>query len=603
MKLSDYVIRFLSAEGIRDVFMVSGGGIIHLVDSLGRAAGMRYYCNHNEQATGYCAEGYARLRNSLAACLVTTGPGSTNAVSGVAGAWVDSVPLLVISGQVKRELIADYRHLRQLGEQEINIVDIVKPITKYAVTVHDPTSIRCILEEAVYLALHGRRGPVWVNIPLDVQGAEVEPDRLDGFVPAQPLVDQGLLTKQVGQVLQRFKQAQHPVLLCGQGIRLAGARDLLTQMLERIPAPVLLSFNGMDLLAEDHTLLVGKPGIIGQRRANFALQNADFLLSLGSRLNIKITGYDYKNFAPCAWKAFVDIDRHEMSKPTLNPDLAIAADCTEFLKETLRQLGDESITIPQEWQAACVDWKKRYPSITPDFLQDTQHVNTYVFYDKLADALSADDAVVSGNGLAALNLYQAFKVKPGQRVFTNNGYGAMGWGLPAAIGVCIARGKERTVCVTGDGSLQMNIQELGLVGHQRLPLKIFVFNNRGYTSIRLTQDNFFNGRHIAADATSGVTNPDFGKVAAAYGLDYKEIENHSQLDQLLPEVLAGDGPVLCELNIAPHQGITPKTTSFRREDGSFESRPLEDMFPFLPREELEENMRFSKTQNKKAGGQ
>ncbi|MEW6087952.1 MAG: thiamine pyrophosphate-binding protein [bacterium] len=595
VKLSDYVIDFLVRKKISDIFMISGGGIIHLVESAGNNKAINYFCNYNEQATTYCAEGYARLKNNVSVSLVTTGPGSTNAISGVASAWVDSVPVVVISGQVKRELIADYTKLRQIGEQEINIIDIVRPITKYAVTVDSAKMIKYELEKAFYTAVNNRPGPVWINIPLDVQGSFINEKDLVSFKTEarDPARKKRYLKSKVKKAVDILKKSKRPVMICGYGIRLAGAEKLLSETLKSIHIPVLLSFNGMDLLPENHFLFTGKPGIIGQRRANFALQNSDCVLSVGSRLNIKIVGYDYKNVALKAKKIIVDIDKEELKKPTISADLPIEADAKDFLEELLKQVKKEKLDVPENWIEACKKWKKRYPGITPEFLKDRKHVNTYVFYDRLSKLSSRQDVILSGNALSALCLYQAFKVKEKQRVFTNNGYGAMGWDLPASIGACIANNKKRTICVTGDGSINMNIQELMMVRHYNLPVKIFIFNNSGYTSIRLTQDTFFKGHYVGSDANSGVSNPNFQKIAHAYNLPYEKISNNNELDEKIKKVLSSDGPVFCELNVSPAQGVVPKTTSYKKEDGSFESRPLEDMFPFLSREELRENMRIS----------
>lgn len=592
VKLSDYVIKFLVRKGIADIFMIAGGGIIHLIDSVGKNKDIRYFCNYHEQAAAYCAEGYARLKNNTSVCFVTTGPGSTNAVSGVASAWVDSVPMVVISGQVKRELIADYSKLRQIGEQEINIIDMVKPITKYAKTITEPEMIKYELEKAFYLATNARCGPVWINIPLDIQGNFINEKKLPSF---RPQVPSGIkdLNNQVSKAIKILKDSNRPLLLCGYGIRLARAQNLLKQILKEIHIPVVLSFNGMDLIADNHPLLVGRPGIIGQRRANFAIQSSDCLLSIGSRLNIKIVGYNYKAFAPGAKKIVVDIDQAELAKLTVTPDLPIQASAKDFLAEFLNQIRGIRLDASGNWLDICRGWKKRYPSIVNDFFKDKHHLNSYVFYDKLSDLLTGQDVVVTGNGLAAVCLYQAFKVKKQQRVFTNNGYGAMGWGLPASIGACIANNCKKTICVTGDGSIQMNIQELQLIKHHNLPIKIFVFNNAGYTSIRLTQDTFFNSHYVGADKSSGISNPDFEKIAQAYGLGYEKILTNDELEYKINKVLSKTGPVLCELNLAPEQGLNPKVSSYKKTDGTFQSRPLEDMFPFLPREELKENMSIS----------
>ncbi|MBN1824455.1 MAG: thiamine pyrophosphate-binding protein [Endomicrobiales bacterium] len=592
IKLSDYVVKFLVRRGIKDVFMVSGGGIMHLVESAGSNRNIRYFCNYNEQATTYCCEGYARAGKGVSACIVTTGPGSTNAVSGVAGAWVDSVPMLVISGQIKRELIADYKKLRQIGEQEINIIDIVKPVTKYAVTVDDPRNIKFELEKAYYIAASGRPGPVWVNIPLDVQGAMIDERKLRSYVPEKPRKNKQL-KRLVARIVGTLKAAKRPVLLCGHGIKLSGARELILRIIEKNVIPVLLSFNGMDLVPDIHPMFMGKPGIIGQRRANFVLQNADCVLCIGTRLNMKIVGYNYKDVMKNAKKIVVDIDRNELEKSTIKPDMRVKADAREFLEEFLRQTKMNRITAPRKWIEACKKWKTRYPNMTSDYFKDKKHVNTYAFYDVLSDVLKKNDVVVSANALAALCLYQAFRVKKGQAAFTNNGYGAMGWGLPAAIGACVARKARRVVCVEGDGSLCMNIQELGMLKQYRLPVKVFVFNNSGYTSIRLTQDNFFNGHYVGSDEHSGVNNPDYRAIADAYGLRYLLIRTNNELKKAIKKAVSLKGPALCEVRVSPKQGISPKTMAYRKKDGSFESRPLEDMYPFLSRKELKENMQVS----------
>ncbi|MFC1807438.1 thiamine pyrophosphate-binding protein [Candidatus Omnitrophota bacterium] len=593
VKVSDYVIDFLASVGIKDIFMVSGGAAMHLVDSVGRKKSIKYYCNYNEQATSYSAEGYSRVNDSMGACLVTSGPGGTNAISGVASCWVDSVPIIVISGQVKRELIADYSKLRQIGEQEINIIDMVKPITKYAVTIKDPNKIRYHLEKAVFLAKNKRPGPVWINIPLDVQGSRVDKKRLLPFPKPKPSKDKTLKNKVV-RALDLLNRAKRPVILLGNGIKISKSNDLISKLLKCVKVPVLLSFNGMDILPENHPLYIGKPGIIGQRRANFCIQNADCVMSIGSRLNLKIIGYDYKAFAKQAKLIVVDIDSEELKKRTISPDLAINANAKCFLLELLSQAKKKPLVADEKWLTACRYWKRHYIPLEKEAHRDKRHVNTYAFFDKLSDLLSGRDIVVTGNGLAALSLYQAFKVKRGQRVFTNNGYGAMGWGLPASIGASIAKGKNRVICVTGDGSIAMNVQELELIRHHKLPVKIFVLNNSGYSSIRHTQDSFFKGFHVGSDDKSGVGSLDFNKIAKVFDLKYIYIGRNIQLNKNIQAVLGSVGPVLCEVNIARKQGVSPKTTSYVGKDGKIKSRALEDMYPFLPRQELLKNMEISR---------
>ena len=592
IKLSDYVTQFIVNQGIKDVFLVSGGGIMHLTDSVGRQSGLNYICNYHEQACAIAAEGYARMKNHIGVCIVTTGPGSTNALSGIAGAWVDSVPVVVISGQVRRDLIANYDKLRQFGPQEINIIDMARPVTKYAVTVMDPAMIRYELESAFMHATSGRPGPVWINIPLDVQGAMIDETSLRSFALENVSPAEGCHypTSLVSQTIHLLQKAQRPVLILGNGIRQAQAANLVARLIETIKVPALMTIGGMDLVDENHSLCMGRFGPIGQRRANFALQNADLVISLGSSLSVAAIGFNTRGFAPNAKKVMVNIDANELYKPSFTPDLAVQADVKWFIEEFLRQVENIRFYQSPRWLEACRYWRENYMTVTPDYLMDTQHVNSYVFADALSDMVSSDVAVVTGNALDIVSIYHSFKVKLGQRVFTNINYGAMGWDLPGAIGACMAHDGRKAILVTGDGSIQFNIQELETVGHNRLDLKIFVLNNKGYESVRATQANFFGGHLVGSDTQSGISNPNFAKLAEAYGLQYAYIANNDNIRPVLETVLATDGPILCELNISYSQGRSPKTMSVRHPDGTFESRPLEDQYPFLSREELAHNM-------------
>lgn len=591
-RLSDYLVQFLVDRGIHDIFLVSGGGIMHLLDSVGRNRGMHYYCNYHEQACAIAAEGYARVTGKIGACLVTTGPGGTNALSGLAGAWYDSIPVLVVSGQVRRDLIADYNRTRSRGPQEGNVVGMARPVTKFAKTIMDPASIRRDLEEALYRAQSGRPGPVWIDVPLDVQGSMIDETQLEGFVPQRSENDVApeRLVKDVSAVIQALEQSRRPALVCGNGVHLSRSEDLLAELVARLKIPVLTPHTAKDLAAEDDPLTMGVFGTSGQRRANFCVQNADCLLGLGVGLNCAKTGFNFRGFAPKAKKILVDIDPGQLCEQPVRPDLPVQADVAAFLREMLRQLPAAKIQPSPKWLEACAAWKRRYPIIVDDFLRDKEHVNGYVFMRELSRLLTETDVLVAGNGIDAATYWQAFAVRRGQRTMINGNWGSMGWDLPAAVGACIGGGRRRTICVCGDGSIQWNIQELLTIQSYRLPIKIFVYNNHGYTCIRSTQDAFFEGRYVGADAASGVCNPRFDQLAAAYSLMYATIRNNAELDAGLRRMLDAEGPALCEVNISPAQGITPKASSFRREDGTKESRPLEDMAPFLPREEIRENM-------------
>jgi acetolactate synthase-1/2/3 large subunit len=587
MRVSDYVVEFLVERGIRDVFMVSGGGIMYLTDAVGLNPKIRYYCNYHEQACVVAAEGYARLRNSVGACLVTTGPGAANAISALPGAFVDSIPLLVIAGNVKRELIADFDKLRQLGPQEANTVAMARPVTKYAKSVRDPRAIRHEMEFAYAQATSGRPGPVFVEIPVDVQGALIDPQKLSGYTAPEKSGDK--LAERVAHVLALVRRAKRPILVCGNGVHRAGAGELLRSLLDRLRIPIALPLTAKDLIDEDHPLNIGVFGTAGQRRANFAIQNSDCLLAIGAGLNVQKIGFDAKGFAPKAYKIVADIDEAQLKHQILLPDLALQADAGDLLGEMLAQVEAAPFSASSRWLDACANWKKRYPLVVSEYFDDPEHVNSYVFYDRLSDALGPDDVVVTGDALDVVSLFQTFRVKRGQRALIS-GWGAMGWCLPMTVGACVGHGGQRVICVTGDGSFQFNSQELLTISQNRLPVKIFIFNNRGYSNIRGTQDSFFERRYVGADEGSGVGNPDYCNLASAFGLSYSYIGANPDLEYEIRRLLEQPGPVLCEVNISPEQRISPKASAFRRPDGTFESRPLEDMAPFLSKEEVWENM-------------
>src|SRR5215471_1567020 len=592
IKLSDYVMNFLAERGITDIYLVSGGGIMHLLDSVGRHPRLRYVCNHHEQASAICAEAHARVTGRIAACLVTTGPGATNGLSGIAGAWFDSIPVIALSGQVRRPLIADYSKLRQFGPQEVNIVALAKPVTKYAKTIMEPESVRCELERAFSLATSGRPGPVWLDFPLDVQAAMIDEVGLRPLPTAElpPPPDAVAAREGAARAFDLLLRARRPLAICGSGVHLGGAQDRLRSLVKALGIPVVVTIGAMDLFDDRDPLFMGRFGPVGQRRANFALQNADLLLGLGASFSIASIGFNFEGFAPKATKIMVNIDPGELGKATVVPHLAIAADIGAFAGALLGLAAGRPLPVSPRWPVACEQWKRRYPPITPDYREDEEHVHSHILADVLSDLLVPDDVVTAGNSLDIVSLYQAFRVTLGQRVFTNINYGAMGWDLPGAIGACVGHGRRRTVLVTGDGSIQLNLQELQTIKDNRLPIKIFVYSNRGYQSIRATQEAFFDGFYVGSDEGSGVSCPPFDRLAAVYDFPFARARTNDEIREAVVRTLAADGPALCEVMLSPKQERKPRVRSFRRDDGTLESRPLEDMYPFLPREEVHENM-------------
>jgi len=595
MRVADYIFIYLHTKGIHHVFTISGGGNIHLIDALGRSK-VKYVCNHHEQACATAAEGYSRLTGNMGVALVTTGPGGTNAITGVAGAWLDSIPTLTISGQVRREVMGTLLGMRQIGPQEINIIDMVKPITKYAVTVMESNDILYHLEKAWYLAKTSRPGPVWLDIPLDVQGAQIDEKKLRTFQPGEVKLDhetdKATLKKLVSQTIEKLKTSQRPVLYAGNGIRLSGAYGQFLELVDLLRAPVLLSYVGYDMLPSDHPYNFGRAHSLGQRAANIILQNSDFLLCLGARLDILTVGFTYKAFARSAYKVMVDVDRKEISKPILSIDLPINYDVKEFMREMIRQLKARLITLHiPNWLAYGKKLHKKYPVIPQDSCKDTQYVNYYCFIDAIAKLLRPGEIIVVSDGVGPLNcMYQAFHVKKDQRIILNLGLAQMGYGLPAAIGVAFAARGKRVICFEGDGSLQLNIHELQTMKHHNLPIKLFVYSNDGYLSIRNTQKGLFGGYLVATDSKSGLTCPDFVKVGKAYGLKTLRIHSHRDMVAKIKYALDYPGPILVDINAVRDFVLTPKLQTKKLSDGRFVSPPLEDMAPFLPREELKANM-------------
>ena len=594
IKLSDYVIRFIADQGVKHVFMVAGGGAMHLNDSLGKCQDIEYVCNLHEQASAIAAEAYARVTNNLGVALVTAGPGGTNTVTGVAGAWLESTPCLIVSGQVKRVDMKGDLEVRQLGPQELDIISIVKSITKYAVTVTDPTTIRYHLEKAVALATSGRKGPVWLEIPLDVQAASIEPDSLQGMDPKELAtggIKSSVLVKQLEETIKLLNNAERPVLLVGNGVRLAGAEKPISKLVDILGIPVLTTWMGIDLISDEYPLFFGKPGTVAARSANFIIQNSDCLISIGARLDFAVTGFDQTKFARAAKKIVVDIDAGELRKLKMTVDVPVCADARMFIQEFLKNSSSLQPRDRKQWLSRCNEWKANYPVVLPEYYEQKNYVNVYVFTSVLADELTKDDLLIPESSGADIDkFWLSFQVKAGQRLFSTGGLGAMGSGVPASIGGCLASGRKRTITVNGDGGFQLNIQELETVARLNLPIKYFVFNNLGYASIRSSQRTHFGGHLVGCDPSSGLTFPDTIKIAAAYGIESMRISDHSALRDDIRAVLRMPGPVICEVMTDPDQMVAPRVSSHVRSDGSMVSRPLEDLWPFLNRNEFFSNM-------------
>jgi acetolactate synthase I/II/III large subunit len=597
MKLSDYVFRLVADTGVKHVFLVPGGGAMHLNDSLSRCSGIDFVCNLHEQASAIAAENYSKATNNLGVALVTTGPGSTNAITGLAGAWLDSTPCLFLSGQVKRAdrmFMPDGTPLgvRQVGMQEVDIVSIVRPLTKYAITINDPSSIRYHMEKALYLAKSGRPGPVWIDIPLDVQASPIDPDALRGFDPSEckvaSQVDPEAL---VTETIRALNNSKRPLLLAGNGIRLARAEEEFLELAEVLDIPVESTWLAIDLIADDHPLFVGRPGSLAPRGANFAVQNSDFLLALGARLDRVITGYSPERFARAAHKVMVDIDLFELGKMGDSIQTKVQADAGEFIRALLRRKSEIQRKDRSLWKQRCADWKSRYPVILPEHRKPEGPVSMYHLAEALQDVLPGNTPIVSGSSGSAIELFLlALRVKAGQRVFHTTALGAMGYGIAASIGVCMANGRRPVVCVDGDGGFQFNIQELETVSRLKLPITFFVLNNGGYASIRISQTNFFGAPRIGCSPETGQTLPDITKVAQAYGLQTDVIRDQSDLRADLRRVLSRGGPLVCDTYVLPDEVRGPRLSSVQRPDGSFVSKPLEDLYPFLSREEFLSNM-------------
>lgn len=591
IQLSDYVMEFLAKKNVRHIFMVSGGGGMFLIDSLGRRKDVDYICNHHEQASVMSAEGYQRASNELGVALVTTGPAATNAITGVLCAWNDSIPLLIISGQANSKFLIGDTGLRQRGTHEVDIVRIVKSVTKYAVTITDANTIKYHLEKALFLAHNGRPGPVWLDIPLDIQSTLINENPLKSFFPSKenftiaPIID----VEKLSEIARLLKKSKRPIVIAGNGIWLAKAKKEFLNLIEKYKIPVVTTKNGLDLMHHDCKFLAGRIGTYGQRAGNFAVQNSDLVLSIGARLPFTTVGYQTELFAREAKKIIVDINPFQLKHSTISADIKLLADSKEFIVQLDSVLNGAKIDA-EWWSEKCAYWRNKYPAVLPEWEKQEKYVNPYYFYKVLSKVLSENDIVVTDQGAAFYAATVAFEIKKGQRLFTNGGFSPMGYGLPAAIGACFGNNKNRVISVNGDGGLELNIQELQTIVHYKLPIKLFVFNNEGYLSIKHTQTSYFQGHFVGCDASSGLSLPDFRKIAAAYGIPSVSIKNHKNLAEQLKDAIEKDGPVVIEIIMDPMQPFIPRVTSEKKEDGRLITKPLEDMYPFLDREEFLENM-------------
>ncbi len=593
IRLADYVARFVRDQGVGAVFLVPGGGAMYLCDAFGNTPGLDYVPNHHEQASSIAAEAYSRVNGRLGCALVTTGPGGTNAVTACAGAWIESVPLLIISGQVKRDDLMRESGVRQMGPQEVDIVSIVRPITKFATTILDAQDIRRCLEEAVHLATTGRRGPVWIDIPLDIQASVIDPAALAGFEPPSTGADQAALADGCRQVMELIAAAERPIILAGHGIRLAEGAEQFRTLVETLQVPVVTTWNATDLVPADHPLSVGKPGVVALRAPNFAVQNSDLVIAIGARLDNVVTAHNPAKFGRHAKKIMIDVDPAELAKfdGVDNFALRLQADARDFIAALTLLARAAKPRDRGAWLARCADWKRRYPINDGAAFPKSGPISHFHLTQALSDELPAQSLIVTGSsGLAIEFFYTGFQNKEGQRVFLTSGLGAMGYGLPAMIGAYMASDRRPFVGIESDGSLMMNLQEMQTIASHKIPLRLFVFNNNGYASIRNTQRNYFDARYVGSGPAGKLDIPDLVALAKTFGWDAFRIEDASELHDGLQRALAHDGPLLVDVKLINDEALFPKSAALPQADGSMRSMPLEDMSPLLPRDEFRANM-------------
>ncbi len=611
-RIADIIAETAVEAGITDVFMITGGGAMHLNDGFGRCKKLHKFFNHHEQACAMAAEAYCRFSGRLALLNVTTGPGGVNALNGVYGAYVDSIGMLVVSGQIKRSTMArNYPlPLRSMGDQEIDIISLAKPVTKYAMVLQDPMQVKIAVQKAIYIAKSGRPGPTWIDVPMDVQGAIVEEDDLPTWNPDNPgaidalrgdpyisantvcdfaLADDCAIKQAIDEIFARLKIARRPVLYAGSGVRTSGCAEQFRELADNLGIPAVVGWHAVDTIQNSHSSYAGRPGIMGDRPGNFTVENADFILTLACRLCIREVSYDWQNFAPNAWTAQVDVDSAELSKPTLHTNLALHANLRDVMPLLLKKSRNwTKLDAHQQYLAWCKERVFRYPVFQERHAQLTR-INPYHFLHSLFEAMSSDDVMVTANGSACVMGLQSAIIKDKTRVMTNSGDASMGYDLPAAIGAAVANNGKRVICLSGDGSIMMNLQELQTIAGNNLPILIFMMNNNGYLSIKITQSTYFSDNILGVSPETGVTFPDFGKIAKAFDIPYIKIFEKPHMEEQIHSILSGDGPIFCEVMVDPDQFFEPKLQSKKLPDGTMVSPQLDDMAPFLPPDELAQN--------------
>ena len=600
-RIADYVADFFVDHGVTDVFSVVGGGAMHLNDALGHKEGLHTTYNHHEQACAIAAEAYARLENKIAAVCVTTGPGGTNALTGVLGGWLDSIPMFIISGQVRYDTTARYAQqftgtpLRALGDQEYDITRAVQAMTKYAVMLEDPMKIRYVLEKAWHLATTGRPGPVWIDIPLNFQGMTIETDDLEGYDPAEDdaALPPAVSEETVDEIIEKIKKAKRPVFHAGYGIRLSDGYDKFREAAEKLGIPVVTYWNAVDLMEDDNPLNAGRAGNMGDRPGNWAIQNADLILAVGTRISIRQVGYNWKTWAREAEVIMVDIDPAEMKKPTIHVEQPVWADAKDFLTRLSDRLDVKDSGDHSEWLKTTQSWRKNYPVVQEKHWKENgRTANVYAFIQYLSSQLPENSLTAVSNGACCVVGNQAYVIQKGSRMHNNSAVASMGYGLPAAIGTCISGGKRDTICLEGDGSVMMNLQELQTIITNKLPIKLFLINNEGYQSIRITQNNLFSNHCKVGigPESHDLSFPEYKKLAEAFGYPYISAHSNAEMKEAVQKALSMEGPVFTEIFTNTDQVWEPKSATKRLEDGTLVSPPLEDLAPFLPREELENIM-------------
>lgn len=587
IRVADYIVDFLYKNGVTHMFTMTGGGSMYLNDALASHPKMKYICQHHEQCCAISADTYTRSSHNIGAAMVTTGPASTNAITGVISAWFDSIPMFIISGQVKLQdttYNSGIKGFRQMGVQELNIIPLVETITKYAVVITKATEIRYIMEKALYLAKFGRQGPVWIDVPLDIQNTQIDMNKLKGYkIPIKNLI---VSQSDINYVINALKVSKKPLVIAGNGIKRSTAQTEFIKLIEKLNIPVVTSNMAADLLDYNHPLNIGPGGIRGIRSANMAMQNADLLIIIGNRLAIPFVGYEYTKFAPKAKKIIVDIDKTDHQKPTIKFDKLIISDAKKFIVKLTNSTTNQKFNFKIDWAKKCYELKDRYPVCLPQYLDDKNGLNMYQIIDQISKHLTNKDIIIADAGSAYYTVVQAMKFKLGQELIIPGGSANMGYNLPACVGASIGSPNKRIICITGDGSLQTNIHDLQTISHHKLPVKLFIFNNQGYLSLRNTQRNFFQGRIIGESINSGLTFPDLKKIATAYNLKYIRINNNKDLIKYIPIILNDNNPIICDLNCLYQQEIIPALAYKKLPDGTSVSTTIDDMYPFISDEEM-----------------